>query len=236
MRTALITGASGKTGRALVRHLLDADTYRVLAVGRDEARLRSTISGSTRPDERLVTRRCDLRSPEDVDGLVSFVQHRLGGVDALLHLAAVRAEHPLASHPLGDFRDAVDVSLTSGFLLMRGLVPDMAASGWGRVVVFAGSSVHSGARGRVGMLAAKAGLIGLTKGVALEYASAGVTANVVSPGTISGGAGEPRRSVPPVGRPGTVEEVVACCTYLLSDAAGYVTGQTLLVNGGAYLP
>ena len=129
------------------------------------------------------------------------------------------------------------IILDGAFVCTREVLPDMLEVGWGRVVMIAGLTRQTGATHRAPVVAGKAGLIGLTKALALEYAADGITVNAVSPGMIdttrSGDA--PRHHagrLPPVGRLGLPEEVAATVRYLVSDEAAYVTGQTFNVNGG----
>jgi NAD(P)-dependent dehydrogenase (short-subunit alcohol dehydrogenase family) len=139
--------------------------------------------------------------------------------------------------------------LTGAFLTTRATLPQMRQRGWGRIVNIAGMSGQSGAADRAPVVAAKSGIIGLTKACAHEANGSGVTVNAVSPGLIDTdrrpGLGDAvvaqehyarlERQSNPVGRIGTVEDVAGLVSYLCSDAAGYVTGQVIAVNGGAYM-
>jgi 3-oxoacyl-[acyl-carrier protein] reductase len=229
-KVALITGASGKMGRAL-SHELRAEGAKVLGVARHLGDWKRVMreQGS---QASFVAYEVDLSDPNQVTGLVEDALAVHGTVDILVHLAATRIASPLVEQDLAGFKAELQTVLVSGFQLMQGLVPRMADDGWGRVISFGGTSAQTGAAGRVAVTAAKAGLMGLSRSVAREVATRGVTVNVVSPGSIAeAGAAQSGRDIP-VGRPGEVQEVVALCSYLWSDDAGYVTGQTFNINGG----
>jgi NAD(P)-dependent dehydrogenase (short-subunit alcohol dehydrogenase family) len=135
------------------------------------------------------------------------------------------------------------INLTGTFDCCQAVLPDMIAEGWGRIVNISSSSVHSGAPGLAGYVAAKSGVVGLTKVLALEFGSNGITVNTVPPGfidtpmlrrTVDTGLFDVDAQVraTPVGRIGTPEDVAATCAFLVSDEAGYITGQVFGVNGG----
>jgi 2-hydroxycyclohexanecarboxyl-CoA dehydrogenase len=136
----------------------------------------------------------------------------------------------------------IRINLKGPHLCTREMLPDMLAAGWGRVINITSSSTQSGSPAQGAYVASKGGLLGLTKALALEFAASGVTFNMVPPGFID----TPMLRASPVDvdafaaslpmkRPGTVEEMAAACAYLASDDAGYITGQTISVNGGRYM-
>jgi 3-oxoacyl-[acyl-carrier protein] reductase len=137
------------------------------------------------------------------------------------------------------WREVTGVILDGAFVCTREVLPDMLDVGWGRIVMIAGLSAQTGAIQRAHVVAAKAGLIGLTKALALEFAPRNVTVNAVSPGMIDterAGAAPRHHSErhPPVDRLGRPEEVAAVVRYLVCDESAYVTGQIINVNGGLY--
>ncbi len=139
-----------------------------------------------------------------------------------------------------EWREVTGIMLDGAFVCSREVLPDMLSEGWGRIVMIAGLTGQTGATHRAHVVAGKAGMIGFTKALALEYASRNVTVNAVSPGMIDtareGGVPRPQgeRTIP-VGRLGRPEEVAGAVRYLVSEEAAFVTGQTLNVNGGLYL-
>lgn len=134
------------------------------------------------------------------------------------------------------------VNLKGPFLCTRAIIPDMLAAGWGRIINISSSSAQTGSQSQAHYVASKAGVIGFTKALAIEYASKGITVNNVPPGFVNT---EGLRASPvdieafaritPMKRPGRPEDIAAAVAYLASEDAGYVTGHTLSVNGGRYL-
>ena len=167
-----------------------------------------------------------------------------GGLQILVNNAAIRRQQSIESMSLADWRAVTAVILDAAFLCARASLPHMVAAGGGAIVNIGGISAHFGAVDRPHVVAAKAGVIGLTKAIAVDYAARNVRANCVVPGTMDTTRGENAHPVAPhpgghqalIDRLGTPEELAACVRYLCGPEAGYVTGQTLHVNGGRYLP
>jgi NAD(P)-dependent dehydrogenase (short-subunit alcohol dehydrogenase family) len=245
MRSAVVTGASRNIGLAIARRLL-RDGWNVCLSGRDETALAAAAS-SLEGEVRWVAG--DVGVEADVGRLVAEVEQAWGAVDAVVNNAGIRAHGPVESIKLGDWNAVVSTVLTGAFLLTRETLPGMRQRGWGRIVNIAGMSGQAGAAGRAPVVAAKAGLIGLTKACAQEANGRGVTVNAVSPGLIDterrAGLGDMSvaeqhykqlgQQGNPVGRIGSVDDVAAIVAYLCSDDAGYITGQVISVNGGAYM-
>jgi 3-oxoacyl-[acyl-carrier protein] reductase len=182
----------------------------------------------------------DVRDERAIDHVVEETREALGPVTVLVNNAAVRPEKPFLSLSLEEWQEVVGIILTGAFVCSRAVLPDMAEDGWGRIVNIVGLTGQTGAFSRAHVVASKAGLIGLTKALALEYAASNITVNAVSPGLIDTArkGAEPKhysgRSIL-VGRRGRPEEVAAMVRYLVSEEAAFVTGQTLNINGGLYL-
>jgi NAD(P)-dependent dehydrogenase (short-subunit alcohol dehydrogenase family) len=247
MKSAIVTGASRNIGLAIARQLL-RDGWRVCVTGRDADALAAAASSLTDDGEiRWVAG--DIGIEADVARLVADVEDAWGAVDALINNAGIRAHGPIESIEVRDWNTVLATVLTGAFLTTRATLPQMRERGWGRIVNIAGMSGQSGAADRAPVVAAKSGLMGLTKACAYEADGSGVTVNAVSPGLIDterrpglGDAGVAERHYRklgrqgnPVGRIGTVDDIAAMVSYLCSDAAGYITGQVLAVNGGAYM-
>jgi NAD(P)-dependent dehydrogenase (short-subunit alcohol dehydrogenase family) len=250
VRAAIVTGASRNIGLAITRRLL-ADGWHVCLTGRDEDSL--VAAGSTVAEghsgDRVRWFAGDIAVEADVDRLVDHVETAWGAVDAVINNAGIRAHGPIESIRTEDWNAVLSTVLTGAFLTSRAVLPKMKQRGWGRIVNIAGMSGQSGAAGRTPVVAAKSGLIGLTKACAHEAGGSGVTVNAVSPGLIDTerrrDLGDPEvaeqhyrhlgQQDNPVGRIGTVDDVAGAVSYLCSDDAGYVTGQVISVNGGAYM-
>ena len=250
MRAAIVTGASRNIGLAISRRLL-ADGWKVCMTGRDQANVAAaaTALAKERSGDAVSWFAGDISVDADVRRLVAEVEDAWGAVDAVVNNAGIRAHGPIESIRLEDWDAVLGTVLTGAFLTSKAVLPGMRDRGWGRIVNIAGMSGQSGATGRAPVIAAKSGLIGLTKACAHEAGGSGVTVNALSPGLIDterrpglGDAGVAERHYRhlgdqsnPVGRIGSVDDVAGAVSYLCGDDAGYVTGQVLSVNGGAYM-
>jgi 3-oxoacyl-[acyl-carrier protein] reductase len=177
----------------------------------------------------------DVTDEAAVTAMVAAIGRDLGGVDILVNNAAVRREAAFTDMSLGDWHDIMAVVLDGAFLCSRAVIPGMLAKGRGTIVSIGGVTGHT---------AAKAGLIGLTKALAVEYGHAGITVNCVVPGRIGGprsatsgsGGAIPGGGHPLVGREGDPEDVAAAVMVLCGPGGRYITGQSIHVSGGIYLP
>jgi len=234
-RTALITGAGGGIGAAIARELYGrglrvALTYKSRRAAAES--LAEELGGRAYPFDYL--------EPEAVAGLVRSVRADFGAVSVLIHNAGLLRDGLLALMSDTDWDAVQAVNLRGPFLLTRALLRDMLAARWGRVVSIASISGVTGQLGQANYAAAKAGLIAMTKSLAKEVASYGVTANAVAPGFIDTEilSGMPEKKLAeylqnvPLRRLGTAREVAALVGYLCSDEAAYMTGQTLRIDGG----
>jgi 3-oxoacyl-[acyl-carrier protein] reductase len=243
-KVALITGAVRRIGRATALALADQGAAIVVNTrsSRDEAEA-IAAEIEARGGQALV-QIADVTDEAAVDGMVAATVERFGRLDILVNNAADRKQTPLTEISLAEWRHITGIIVDGSFLCARACLPHMVASGGGTIISIGGASAHAGARNRAHVLTAKAALIGLTKAIAVEFANRGITANCVVPGkiggarsktsgeaaTMSGGAG------PIVGRLGTPEEVAAMVAHLCLPTGRYITGQTIHVNGGMYLP
>ncbi|TQL76120.1 3-oxoacyl-[acyl-carrier protein] reductase [Stackebrandtia endophytica] len=186
----------------------------------------------------------DLTEDAEVAGLADAIAEQIGDVDILVNNAGLASKtgpailRPVAQLSYLEWQDEVERNLTTTFLVSRAFVQGMAERGWGRVVnVAATAGVVNGVPAEAAYAAAKAGVTGLTRALSMELVADGVTVNAVAPGLILTGSStvpELRRGLDmPIGRPGTADEAASAIAYLCSPSAGYITGQVLVVDGGA---
>lgn len=234
-RLALVTGGTAGIGAACARTLA--------AQG---LRIALTYHSRQQEAERVATEvggrayRLDLRDPDEVRRLAADVERQQGAVQVLVHNAGLIKDGLLAFLPERDFDEVMAVNLKGPFLLTKALLKGMLKARWGRVISIASASGVGGQVGQTHYSAAKAGLIAFTKALARETASYGVTANSVAPGFIdtemlSGLSPEKLGkyiSEIPLRRLGLPEEVAGVVGFLASDAAAYMTGQVLRIDGG----
>jgi NAD(P)-dependent dehydrogenase (short-subunit alcohol dehydrogenase family) len=191
--------------------------------------------------------RVDVSDPADVEAAFQTVRDVLGPIGILVTSAAVAGFTPFGKITFDEFNRYLAVNLTGTFLCLQAALPDLVSAGWGRIVTISSAAGQNGARRQGHYSASKGGVIALTKTVALEYAAKGVTANTVPPfivDTPMTREAQNERKLPPAdvlvkaipaGRLGTGDDIAAVCAFLCSDAAGYITGQVIGVNGGGVI-
>ena len=240
-RTALVTGASRNIGREIALSLSRAGANIVVNTLQDAAAA-ETVAGEIRAEGgNAIVAVADIVKRDQVDDMVNAGKREFGQVDILVANASARGLVDFLDMDHETFRRVVDISLDGTFHLAQATLPAMVESGWGRIVTLGGISWHVGLNRRAHNLAAKAGLTGLTRALAVEFGGQGITVNMVSPGMIetvrpaSAGALPPRSSQPPVGRSGTVAEIASSVRFLCDPAQAYITGQIIHVNGGIHL-
>ncbi|HEX2478962.1 MAG TPA: 3-oxoacyl-[acyl-carrier-protein] reductase [Geminicoccaceae bacterium] len=234
-RTALVTGASGGIGEAIARQLHAQGATLVLAGRRSEA----LAALAEALGERARVEVAELSDPQAAEQLIAAADNG-GGPDVLINNAGLTRDNLAVRMKDEDWQTVLEVNLTAVFRLTRAALRGMMRRRWGRIVNVTSIVALTGNPGQVNYAAAKAGMIGMTKSLAAEVATRGITVNCVAPGFIetpmtAALSDDQRRRLlerVPVGRLGTPDDVAAAIGYLASQEAAYVTGQTLHVNGG----
>ena len=235
-KSALVTGASGGIGGSIARALHAAGAKVLLAGTRRNAL--DALAASL--GERSFVATADLAQAESADALLKAAEAAMGGLDILVNNAGLTRDGLALRMKDEDWQQVIDVDLTAAFRLSRAALRGMMRRRWGRIVSITSVVGATGNPGQANYAAAKAGLVGMSKALAAEVASRGITVNCVAPGFIASAmtealSAEQRERLAgaiPMGRVGTADEVAACVVFLASEEARYVTGHTLHVNGG----
>jgi 3-oxoacyl-[acyl-carrier protein] reductase len=239
-KTALVTGASGGIGRAIAVRLHAQGAHVALSGTRREAL--DALAGELGGRTSVVP--CDLNDPTAVDGLIGQAEAATGQVDILVSNAGLTRDGLLLRMKDEDWATVLRVNLEAYFRLSRAVLRGMTKRRWGRIIGITSVVGVTGNPGQANYAASKAGMIGFTKALAQEAASRSITVNCVAPGFIASPMtdvlnDQQRETILshiPLRRLGQSEEIAAACLYLASEEAGYVTGQTLHVNGGMVMP
>lgn len=235
-KTALVTGASGGIGGAIARALHGAGA----TVGLSGTRVDPLEALAAELGARAHVLPCNLSDAEAVEALPKQAIEAMGGVDILVNNAGITRDQIFMRMSDEDWQSVLDVNLTSTMRLCRGVMRPMMKARWGRIINISSIVGATGNPGQVNYAASKAGMVGMTKSIAYEVASRGITANAVAPGFIAtamtGQLTEDQKAAInakiPAARMGQADEIAAAVLYLASPEAGYVTGATLHVNGG----
>ena len=235
-KCALITGASGGIGGEIARTLHGAGATVALS-GTREAPLRELASEL---GDRVHVLPCNLSDADAVNALPKQAVEAMGAVDILVNNAGVTRDNLFMRMSEEEWAQVIEVNLTATFRLCKGVLRGMMKARWGRIVNISSVVGATGNPGQGNYAASKAGMVGMTKSLAYEVASRGITANAVAPGFIETAMTDKLNDEQksgilgqiPAGRMGTPAEIAAAVLYLASEEAGYVTGATLHVNGG----
>jgi 2-hydroxycyclohexanecarboxyl-CoA dehydrogenase len=230
VKNAVVTGGGSGIGAA-VAHRLRADGLRVATI-------------DLNPGEEKFSYAADVTDRAAVDAAMNEIRAELGPITVLVNAAGMDRFKRFIDLTFDDWQKVVDVNLNGVFHCIQATLPDMIEAGWGRIVNISSSSTHSGQPFMAAYVAAKSAVNGLTKSLALEYGPDGITVNAVPPGFIDtpmlrkaekrGFLGDTEKQIAatPVRRIGRPEDIAAACAFLISEEAGYITGQILGVNGG----
>jgi len=235
-KRALVTGASGGIGGAIARALSGQGASVALSGTRAPAleELAEDLGGNAYPLA------CDLSDAQAVEALPKQAAEAMGGVDILVNNAGILAVNLLVRMKDEEWQRVLDIDLTAAMRLSRGVLRGMMKARWGRIISIGSIVGQMGDAGQTNYAAAKAGLMGFSKALALEAAPRGITVNVIAPGYVAtamtegrdAAVGEEIAKRVPMGRMARPEEIAAAVVFLASEESGYVTGTTLSVNGG----
>jgi len=235
-KNALITGASGGIGGEIAKALHAAGaTVAISGTRRDPLDALAAELG-----ERVHVLTCNLSDPDAVEALPKAATEAMGSVDILVNNAGITRDNLFMRMSDDEWNSVLDVNLTATMRLCRGVLRGMMKSRWGRIVNISSVVGTTGNPGQGNYAASKAGMIGMSKSLAYEVASRGITVNAIAPGFITTAMTDKLNddqkskilTQVPAGRMGDAAEIAAAVLYLASQEAGYVTGATLHVNGG----
>lgn len=241
-RVALVTGASQGIGRAIAQRLA-AGGIRVVLAARNRTALEQAAALITTAGGDALPLPLDLLNETEIRAGVQQAIAHFGRLDILVNNAGITRDNLLLRMKREEWDAVVATNLSAAFLCCQAVLPGMIRQRWGRIINISSVVGQSGNPGQANYVASKAGLIGLTKSLALEMASRQITVNAVAPGFIAtamtAALNEKQQAALleriPLGRIGHEADVAAAVAFLAGDGAGYITGQTLAVNGGLYL-
>ncbi|MGE5048933.1 MAG: SDR family NAD(P)-dependent oxidoreductase [Deltaproteobacteria bacterium] len=241
-KVAIVTGAGRNIGRAIALALAEGGASVAVNGRANRAGVDSVVGEIEAKGGEAMAAMADVSDEAAVEEMIAAIARRFGRIDIVVNNAAARPEKPIDAMSFADWRLVMGTILDGAFLMAKAALPHLKKSGAGAIVNIGGLSSHTGTRNRAHVVAAKAGLVGLTRALAHDLAGDGITANCVAPGLIET---ERDPGVPPpqhhkvsktlVGRWGRPEEIAAAVRFLAGPDARYITGQILHVNGGAFL-
>ena len=234
----LITGATGGIGSAIVKRFSDLEGT-ILATGTKTEKL----DDIKKKFPKVLVKKFDISDHSRIEEFIDNVTLELGGLDILINNAGVNMDNLSLRMKDEEWKKVIDINLTSTFLLTKHSIKKMLKNKFGRIINITSIVGHSGNLGQANYSASKAGIIGMSKSLAIEYAKKNITINCVSPGFIQTSMTENiaekvklfLTSRIPMGRLGTGEDVSNCVAFLSSESSSYITGETIHVNGGMYM-
>jgi NAD(P)-dependent dehydrogenase (short-subunit alcohol dehydrogenase family) len=245
-RVAVVTGGASGIGLGVARRFA-SNGHHVALLDNNGAAAKTAADELSAQGVTAIGVDTDVADRESVDAAFERVRTELGPVEILVTSAGIESFTSLLDITADIWDRIIAVNLTGTFTCVQAAVPDMLASGWGRIVTIASSSAQSGAPNMAHYAASKGGVIGLTKALAVELARSGITVNTIPPSLVDTPMARHAEEVGdfpgvdvvgpmvPLGRAGTPDDIAAACSFLCSDDASYITGQLIGVNGGMYI-
>lgn len=243
-KVAIVTGGARNIGRAIAQALAAAGAAITVNARTSRDETEATVKLIEQAGGSAMAYLADVTDPAAVAAMVDATVARFGRSDILVNNAAVRKEAPFEEMKFEDWKSTLSIILDGAFLCAQAVVPAMRRTGGGSIVNIGGLTAHLGARQRAHVVTAKAGIVGLTKALAHDLAPHGITVNCVSPGMIVTERGRSNQATPAhhaerktlLGRQGQPEEIAAMVRMLCGPDGRYITGQTVHVNGGLFMP
>jgi 3-oxoacyl-[acyl-carrier protein] reductase len=240
-KVALVTGSGRNIGRATVLKLAGEGAHVIVNARTNQAEADAVAREAQDRGVKALAVLADVARKDQVDAMVARALSEFGRIDILINNAAIRPHKPFTELTVQDWEYVRGVVLDGAMYCALAVIASMVKNRYGRILFFTGDGAFVGGSGRAHVSAAKMGLVGMARGLASEFAAQNIRANVVSPGSIDTRRDNPewyQGRVPsaagiPLGRQGSVDEIAATCLFLVSDDSGFITGQTVHVNGGA---
>ena len=240
-KVALVTGSGRNIGRATVIRLAGEGAHVVVNARSNQEEVEAVAREARSLGVKALPVIADIGKKDQVEALAARALSEFGRVDILINNAAIRPHKPFTELTAADWEAVRSVVLDGALYLTRALIEPMVRNEYGRILFFTGDGAFIGGNGRAHVSAAKMGLVGFARGLASEFAPHNIRVNVVSPGIIDTQRTNPQwyqGRLPnatgiPLGRQGHVDEIAATCLFLVSDDGGFITGQTIHVNGGS---
>ena len=239
-KVAVITGAARNIGRATAKRLASYGASVVVNAVQDREAADAVAHEIFESGGKALAHIADVTNEDAVNTMMETGAKAFGSVDILICNASVRAQKSFQEITVEEWHHTIAVTLNGAFFCARAAAPFMIKNRWGRIIGLGGMSSNLGMAKRLHVLAAKAGLVGIIRGLATELAPHNITCNIVAPGHIetdrpkSAGPRPSAGTSPPINRLGDVEEIAGMVHYLCLPEADYITGQTMHVNGGVY--
>jgi 3-oxoacyl-[acyl-carrier protein] reductase len=239
-KVALVTGSGRNIGRATVLKLAGEGAHVIVNSRANQAEAEAVAREAQGRGVKALSVIADVAKQDQVERMVAKALSEFGRIDILINNAAIRPHKPFTELTVPDWEAVRGVVLDGSLYCTRAVIDSMVKNRYGRILFITGEGAFVGGSGRAHVSAAKMGLVGLARGLASEFAAQNIRVNVVSPGSIDTARANPEwyQGRPPsaagipLGRQGTVDEIAATCLFLVSDDGGFITGQTIHVNGG----
>lgn len=242
-KVVLVTGGTRGIGLGIATRFAEAGARVAITYASQHERALAVQARMTEQGYAFIAVDMHAQCRTDIQSALKTIQERLGSVDVLVNNAAIAQEKPFETITDDDWERMLRVNLQGPFALAQEVLPAMLDKGWGRIINITSIGGQIGGINQIHYASAKAGLIGLTRSLARVYSARGITCNAISPGLVAtdmtareldSDAGKKKLESIPVGRTGTAAEIAEACVFLCSEQSGYITGQTLNLNGGMY--